>query len=138
MLMFLAVASIDCVAQAQNIVIHVVDGRNGHAISHQHLLVFEGNSQETRQLTTHVDLQTDGEGTAMLPVNDPSVSQIQVWVDFRILCQSQPNGNSYSVDKIRTTGLSTPNDCGSVVRENTPNNFVVFARPAHWWEQLRR
>jgi hypothetical protein len=131
-----AAASIGGVAQLQSVVIHAIDGRNGNAITHQRLVVWEWDSQGARQLTKHIDLQTDGEGSAVLQENDTSVSKIQVWVDFHILCQPAPNGNSYSLHQIRTEGLSTANDCGSIVHENAPNSFVVFARPAHWWEKL--
>jgi|SRR5580704_869634 hypothetical protein len=120
------------------IVIDVVDGKSGKPVPNEHILVFQGTTTEdVRAKKKSKDLQTDAHGVALLPLDDPSIMNIQVWVDWHVLCQEKPNNQSYSIEKIRQNGLSSPNNCGRVVRENNPNHLVVFARPAHFWEKMR-
>jgi len=126
-------------AQEKNIIIRVMDGRNGKPMANMHLMVSLGSSQEdVRELKSHVDLQTDLNGVALLSIDESTISRIQVWVDWHTLCQETPNTKSFSIEEIRKSGLSTPNNCGSVTREKAPNHLTVFARPAHFWEKLHR
>ncbi len=126
-------------AQETRIVVHVVDGRNGRPLANQHLLVFAGESPESvREHNKQFELVTDKDGLAALTSVSHTVRWIQVWVDWHILCQREPNSKSFSVAEILSTGLSTPNTCGSAVQKPTPGHFVVFARPAHFWEKMRQ
>ena len=121
------------------IVIDVVDGKSGNPIPNEHILVFQGATTEDvrAQKNPSKELKTDANGAALLAVDDPSILRIQVWVDWHVLCQEKPNEQSYSVENIRKVGLSSPNNCGSVVRENIPSHLIVFSRPAHFWEKMR-
>jgi hypothetical protein len=120
------------------IVIQVVDGRNGKPIPREHVLVFQGaTAEDIRALNSHADLQTDANGVALLTIEDPSISLILVSVDWHIVCEEKPNTKTYSIEEIKRTGLSTQNKCGLLVRKNEPDHFVVFARPAHFWEKMR-
>jgi hypothetical protein len=126
-------------AQEKSVVIRVVDGRNGRPISNEHVMVSVGaNPEEVREMKRHIDLRTDDKGVAILQVDSASMSRIQAWVDFHIQCQQTANDSSYSLEEIMKIGVSTPNNCGSASVGNSANNFVVFARPAHWWEKMHR
>jgi hypothetical protein len=126
-------------AQDNRIVVQVVDGRNGKPLANQHLLVFAGESPEgVRLQKEHFQLVTDNDGLADLPIASGTVQWIQVWPDWHILCQKTPNREAFSVTEILSTGLSTPNACGSVRQELRPGHFVVFARPAHFWEKMHQ
>lgn len=126
-------------AQESHIVVRVVDGRNGKPLANQRLLVFAGNSPETvRGHKENFDLITDKEGVADLRIVSPDMRWIQVWVNFHVLCQSRPNARSFSIAEILSKGVSTPNTCGSPRAQPTPGKFIVFARPTHFWEKMRR
>jgi hypothetical protein len=125
-------------AQNMEIALHAVDGRNGKPLANRHLLVFTGLSTDAvKSEATHEDLTTDKDGLATLPISAAETQWIQVWVDGLTLCQSIPNQNSFSVSLIMSKGLSTPNNCGALVRKDTPSHFVVFARPSHFMEKMR-
>jgi hypothetical protein len=125
-------------AQDSHIIVQVVDGRNGRPLANQHLLVFAGESpQSVRQHKKQFELVTDKEGRADLMVVPRDIQWIQVWVDWHVLCQSEPNSKSFSVAEILSTGLSTPNTCGKVAQEAGVGHLIVFARPAHFWEKMQ-
>jgi hypothetical protein len=124
--------------QDSHIVVQAVDGRNGKPLANQHLLVFGGESPESVRLhKKQFELVTDKEGLAELAIAPNDVQWIQVWVDWHVLCQSEPNSKSYSVAKVLSTGVGTPNTCGSSVPKLIPGYLVVFARPAHFREKMR-
>ncbi len=125
-------------AQESHIVVQVVDGRNGKPIANEHLVVFVGESPESvREEKKNFELVTNKEGLADLTLAPRDILWVQVWVDWHVLCQSNPNSKSFSVAEILSTGLSTPNTCSSVTQKLTPGHFVVLARPAHFWEKMR-
>jgi len=126
------------IAQGSQIVIQVVDGRNGNPLANQHLLVSAGQSQEyVSHQGKQFDLVTNNQGLADLTIATRDLQWIQVWVDWHVLCQSEPNSKSFSVAQILSTGLSTPNTCGAVTKKAVAGHFVVFARPMHFWEKMR-
>jgi hypothetical protein len=125
-------------AQDTHIVVQVVDGRNGKPLANRRLVVFGGESPESvRQHKRQFELVTNKQGLADFTIAPSDTHWIQVWVDWHILCQSEPNKKSFSVAEILSTGLSMTNTCGSSVQKVTPGRIVVFARPAHFWEKLR-
>ena len=135
----LILVGVAAMAQDTRIVVQVVDGRSGRPLADQHLLIFAGESPDAVRLQkNHFELVTDKDGLANLPIASSDVQWIQVWPDWRILCQKTPNGEAFSVAEILSTGLSTPNTCGSARQELRPGHFVVFARPAHFWEKMRQ
>lgn len=126
------------IKQPVNISVQILDGRNGKPLSNQHLLVFTGASvNAVKSHAEHTGLTTDKDGFGTLTVYLSETQWIQVWADGRILCQDNPNQNSFSVATIMSKGLATPNTCGALVREATPGHFIVFARPAHFKEKIR-
>lgn len=127
------------VAQDSHIVVRAVDGRNGKPFVNQRLLLFAGESPESvRQHKKQFEIVTDKEGLADLTIAPSDIHWIQVWVDWHVLCQREPNSNSFSVAEILSTGLNTPNTCGSSAQKLTPGHIVVFARSAHFWEKMRQ
>lgn len=123
-------------AQDNKVTIQVLNGKNGKPIVNQHLLIFEGGSQEeARRHKSHIELRTDAEGKATFSP-EPTDNYIQVWVDWHILCQKKPNVNVYSMADIINSGLTTGNSCGRIERPVIPKEFLIFARPAHFWEKM--
>jgi hypothetical protein len=126
-------------AQRGGIVIQVLNGKNGQPIANEHLVVFTGASvEDVKEQKNHVEVRTDAKGEALLSVDTLATSHIQVWVDWHVPCQEVPNSKSYSVEDILKNGSSTSNNCGPVKHPLSPNHFVVFARPAHFWEKMRQ
>jgi hypothetical protein len=39
---------------------------------------------------------------------------------------------------IMSKGLATANTCSALVKEPTPGHFIIFARPAHFLEKMKR
>jgi len=124
----------------QNIVLHVLNGKNGKPISREHLLIYLGTSADDVRLGKKlVNLETDDSGLATLSLGSNPESLIKVWVDhFKTLCQKDsPNKTNFSIQEILKTGLSTPNNCGKVKANPTPKHFFVFVRSYSFWEKLR-
>lgn len=125
-------------AQDKQIVVRAVDARNSKPIANQHMLVFGGYSPEAvRQHRSQYELTTDKDGFATLTLA-PGTEWLQVWMDWHVLCQSEPNSKSFPVSDILASGLSAPNTCSSVSEKAAPGHLVVFARPAHFWEKMRQ
>jgi hypothetical protein len=117
-------------AFSQTITLKAVDGKNGKPLAKQRLLVFAGSTpNEVRFQKYFYDLMTNDAGVATLVVDSAAIKRIQVWADFQHLCQSTPNLRSYDLSEITSTGLSTPNDCGSASDVAAPGRLVIFARP---------
>jgi hypothetical protein len=117
-------------ALSQTITLRAVNGKSGKPLAHQRLLVFAGSNADEVRFQKHVyDLKTNDDGLATLAIDDAAIKRIQVWADFQHLCQSTPNLRSFDVGEIVSTGLSTPNDCGSVHPEVSPGSLTIFARP---------
>ena len=120
------------------IVVQAVDGRTGKPIENQHLLLFGGKSEEAaKQHKQHYELVTGRDGSATLSLA-PETQWLQVWMDWHVLCQSEPKSKAFPVREILVSGLSTPNTCGSASEKARPGHLVVFARPAHFWEKMRQ
>jgi hypothetical protein len=118
--------------------LQALDGRNGKPLQNQRLLVFTGSSvNDLKSHATHLSLTTDKEGLGTLTINGET-RWIQVWTDGRILCQADPNQGTFSVATILSEGLVAPNNCSSLVRDPTPGHIIVFARPAHFLEKMKR
>lgn len=124
--------------QPVNISVQALDGRSGKPLANQHLLVFTGASVNVvKSHAEHTGLTTDKDGLGTLTIYPSKTHWIQVWADGRILCQNNPNQDSFSVATIMSKGLATPNTCGTLATETTPGHFIVFARSAHFKEKIR-
>ncbi len=124
-------------AQDAKLTVQAIDGRNSKPLPSQRLLVFMGESQE--DVGSHkqsLDVTTDKNGLAMLQIDQTNIHWIQVFVDCRMLCQTEPNLRSFNVGQIVSSGLATPNNCGSLRPVAAPAHLVVFARPATLREKM--
>lgn len=125
-------------AQDRQIIVRAIDARSGKPLANQHLLVFGGESAEdVKQHKKKYELMTEKDGLAILTLT-PETQLLQVWVDWHVLCQSEPNSKSFSVADILAYGLNTPNTCSSASQKAVPGHLVVFARSAHFWEKMRQ
>jgi hypothetical protein len=126
-------------AQATEIIIQALDGKSGKSLPHQRLLIFGGESAEAPRFhDTSFEAITDEEGLAKLSFDLAKTSWIQVWVDYRSLCQTKPNLNSFSVQNILATGASSPNNCKSLAQTTVPGRFVVYSRSSSIGEKIGR
>ncbi len=122
-----------------DIQVQAVDGRNGKPLAKQHLLVFTGiSSDAVKSHAEHTGLTTNKDGLGTLTIYPAETQWIQVWADGRVLCQSDPNQNSFSVATIMSQGLTTANTCSRIARVPAPGQLVVFARPAHLMEKIKQ
>lgn len=125
--------------QGRNIVVDAVDGRNGRPLANQRLVAFAGESPESvKRQRSLIELVTDKDGLATLTIAAPDLRWVQVWADGHILCQSEPNGRSFSVLEVLSNGVSAPNTCGTMTKKTEAGHLVIFARPANFWEKMRR
>jgi hypothetical protein len=115
-----------------------INGKTGKPMAKERLLVFLGNTEEdVRAKAHHFELETDSEGAATLPEDGSGYMRIQVWVDRRTLCQDSPNTRSFLLKEVRTDGITAPNNCGPrLSRDKTPNELIIFARPATLGEKM--
>jgi hypothetical protein len=126
-------------AQATEITIQALDGKSGKSLPHQRLLIFGGESTEAATFQhTSFEAITDEEGLAKLNFDLAKTSWIQVWVDYRSLCQTKPNFNSFSVQTILAAGASSPNNCKSLAQTTVPGRFVVYSRSSSIGEKIGR
>jgi hypothetical protein len=128
-------------ALAQNIQITIkaINGKDGKPLAHQRLVIFGGESPEAATFHhTAMNATTDENGLAVVSLVHEQTSWIQIWTDGLTLCQKAPNTKSFSVDTILSSGLSTPNNCGSIAEPPTSRQITVFARPATVSEKMAR
>jgi hypothetical protein len=134
-----AVPQRGAMAQRMDIVVQALDGRNGKPLANLHLLVFTGVSSDgVKSHAEHTGLTTDKDGLGTLTIYPSETHWIQVWANGRVLCQQDPNRNSFSVATIMSKGLAIPNSCSALVREPTPGHIIVFVRPAHFSEKIKQ
>lgn len=122
-----------------DIMVQILDGRNGKPLADQHVLVFAGPSSDAvKTHAQHTGLTPDKDGMGTLTIYPAETQWLQVFADGRIPCFPKPNQSSFSVSDIMSKGLVTPNDCSAQVREPSPGHFVIFARPAHFMEKMKQ
>jgi hypothetical protein len=118
----------------------LVNGKNGKPMKHERLLVFfqSGQSHTLESDNNGTDPHTDDSGYAVIPLPPSHLPYVQVWVDYRTLCQEDPNSRAFSVTQIVSDGASTPNNCGKANHPSSPGTLVVYARPSTLKEQMAR
>src|SRR5665213_4025722 len=91
--------------QSKTVTIRLLNGKNGKPMEHERLLIFFGSSpQDVRFHKGSIDLHTDSKGEAILPLNEPTFLYFQAFVDFKTLCQKNPNDLSFAVADILRDG----------------------------------
>jgi len=121
--------------KAQQVLIRVLDGRNGHPISDEKLQLWF-NSQSGSAMS----ISTDKQGVAK--VDAPSGAALLVsanlYVDCRYSKQTGPERLTYPVSDILHSGVLAANTCGKLKLSPTPGELIFFVRPEHWWEGMKR
>ncbi len=127
---FLAVTALSL--RAEVIRIHVLDGRNGKAITNEQVQVWVDEAKGALSLATGAD------GTATLRALPGSSIRIatDLYYDCRPFKKNAPRP-TYSVNEILKSGLTAQNGCGKFKAEAKPGELLFFVRPVHWWEGMR-
>jgi len=147
--------------KGQEIRIRVLNGRNGRPVANECL-----NVQLVPSRYSGLVIPTDKQGVATLRLDgDPDnlgkgrckgaavpypslkpVGSIRTFPDWYVDCQPYEHVGSYhnsvpiyyQVREILDTGIVAGNVCGTFRGEPQPGELVLFVRPAHWWEAIRR
>jgi hypothetical protein len=125
--------------KALKITVQVFDGRNGRPLADQRVLVFTGlSARAVNTHGTHTDVMTGKDGSAAVAIFPAETQWLQVFADGRVLCYPGPNQSTFRVETILSNGLATENTCGSLAKMPASGDFIVFARPAHFMERIKR
>lgn len=117
------------VVHREPITIRILSGKSGQPLPHLHLLLIGGYDQrDLHAQLFRAEALTDALGQARLDGQLANLPWLQVWVNKKPLCQADPRRASFSVERIRRDGLSSPNRCGVVAVEDAPGVFTVFVQ----------
>lgn len=111
------------------ITIHIVDGEGGHPIAHLHLALIAG--YDRHDLEKHLwveDAMTDEHGDIHLPAVLMNLPWLRVLMPKQNICKADPRLETFSVERMRNDGLSSPNRCGTVTVVEQPGVFTLFAQ----------
>jgi hypothetical protein len=101
------------VVHSEAITIRILDGSDGHPISHAHLNLLAGYNQRDLHLEMwRQEAFTDDRGKARLSDALANLPFLQISVARKPACEAHAASATFSVDLIRRDGLSTPNRCG--------------------------
>ena len=117
------------VDRKEPITIHVVDGQDGHPIAHLHLALVAG--YDRRDLERHLwleDAMTDEHGDIRLPSTLLNLPWLRVRMPKSSTCKADSRAETFSVERMRTDGLSSSNRCGTVTVGERPGVFTLFAQ----------
>jgi len=117
------------VDRKEPIVIHIVDGQDGHPIAYLHLALVAG--YDRRDLERHLwveDAMTDEHGDVRLPGTLMNLPWLRVSMPKSSMCKADPRVETFSVERMRNDGLSSPNRCGTVTVGERPGLFTLFAQ----------
>lgn len=148
---------------AQTVTIKLVNGRNGHPMSHtcidlgvdhvDHMLAIPtDNNGAARFYVTEndaeVDIQKRWTDCGNWGVIDPVVKRDMIGIHVGyVLCQfRKPDYSWLSTMNISTKqllellqqGIVLPNTCGKATASPKPGELVIFVRPLSWWETLKQ
>jgi len=137
--LFLTTLSLSAQDIPKTLTILLVNGKTGKPMKNERLLAFFGSSaHDVRMEKGFLDPHTNADGEATLRLDEPNLAHLQVWADFRTLCQDDPNDRSFSVADIMKNGMQSPNNCGKIVIANSPGRLIVYARHSTFREEMAR
>jgi len=111
------------------ITIRVLSGKTGQPMVHARLLLAAGYDRRDLQLRMwHGEALTGLDGRARLPDALANLPFLQIRLARKHLCQADSSAATYSAERIRRDGLSTPDHCGFAAVEDAPGVFVVYAK----------
>ncbi len=114
---------------SEPITIQILDGKRGLPLERVHLQIVAGyNNYDLRQGFWSEETITDGQGRAMLADSLKDFGFVAVWVVRHKLCAAHDRSPRLSLGTIRNEGLSTPDECGTIVPPETPGVLIVFAK----------
>ncbi|MGD0787323.1 MAG: hypothetical protein ABR898_05010 [Terracidiphilus sp.] len=117
------------VVHSEPIAIRVVSGKTGQPMVHARLLLAAGYDRRDLQLKMwHEEAVTGLDGKARLPDALANLPLLQIRLARKHLCQADSHAATYSIERIRRDGLSTPDRCGYATVEDAPGIFVVYAK----------
>lgn len=123
------------VMKAEQVLVRVVDGRNGRPISGEKLQLWF-NSQSGSAMS----ISTDTRGVAKVdaPPGAALLLSANLYVDCRYSKRTGPERPSYPVSDILRSGVLAANTCGKLKLSPKPGELIFFVRPEHWWEGMKR
>jgi len=117
------------VVHSEPITVRIVGGKDGRPLGRLHLTLIAGyDRSDMREQAFREEVLTDAHGEARLSSQMANLPWLQVWVEKKMLCQENPRIASFSVERMRRDGLSTPNHCGMATVEDSPGVFTVFVK----------
>jgi len=117
------------VVHNEPITIRVLSGKTGQPLIHARMLLVAGYDRRDLQLKMwHGEALTGVDGMARLPDALANLPLLQIRLARRHLCQADSRAATYSVERIRRDGLSTPDRCGYAAVEDAPGIFIVYAK----------
>ena len=111
------------------ITVRVLDGRAGVPLARVHLTLIAGyDERDLHQGLWQEEAITDGAGLARVPDSLVNFPYMQVIVARHRMCIGDVSRSRFSMERIRFSGLNSPNRCGVYTVENLSGVFVVFAK----------
>ncbi|MGD0902173.1 MAG: hypothetical protein ABR924_04440 [Terracidiphilus sp.] len=117
------------VVHNEPITIRVLSGKTGLPLIHARLLLVAGyDRRDLRLRMWRGEAFTGLDGNARLPDALANLPFLQIRLARKHLCQADSSAATYSVERIRRDGLSTPDRCGFAAVEDAPGIFIVYAK----------
>jgi hypothetical protein len=94
------------------IAIPIVDGQDGHPIAHLHVALVAG--YDRRDLERHLWLEealADEHVHFRLPGTLMNLPWLRVLMPKPSMCKADPRAGTFSAERVRTDGFSSPNRC---------------------------
>jgi hypothetical protein len=122
---------------AQDLRVRILDGRSGHPISNEQPQVWIGHENGSA-----IQLQTNQDGIADVHLRKTAdADYIRIEANHYYDCrrfQKDAARPSYSVKEIIASGVVGEDTCGKLQIEPKRGEVILFVRPLHWWEGLKR
>lgn len=117
------------VEHREPITVRVLNGRNGKPLAHLRVALAAGYNEKDLELRLWRDeVVTGAAGAVQVPHGLAEFPFLRVRPLKAKLCQGTARGETYTVERVRSEGLSAPNRCGIVTVAGAPGILVVFVR----------
>ena len=122
---------------AQTLRLRIVDGRNGRPIpNEQPQVTWIGH-----QNASPVQIQTNTDGIAKLDLPSGKIDYVRIDANLYYDCRKiskDMSPTTYSVREALRAGIVAINTCGKLEIDPGPGEIILFVRPLHRWERLKR
>jgi len=117
------------VIHEEPITVSLRDGASGEPLAFAHVRLVAGydNADLKKQLWRE-DVLTDSQGKASIPRGLVNFPWLQVWVEKSKPCRADALGEGFSLERIRTEGMSSANRCGIATAPLQPGAVTVFVQ----------